>query len=177
MLKFPSYVKEGRSPWLKEENPQINWQTASISYEEANAASEEEADDLPEIPHHYTSFISVFGEEEFNKLPPHRPYDIDIELKEDAQLGHAPLYSMTPAESKELKNWLDKEVALGKIRPSKSATASPVMFVKKKDGSLRLVVDYRKLNDATKKNSYPLPRPDDLMTCIQGAKIFTKLDL
>ncbi|EUC55739.1 Transposon Tf2-1 polyprotein, partial [Rhizoctonia solani AG-3 Rhs1AP] len=165
------------SPWLKEENPQINWQQGSLKYEEAKAASKEEADNNPIIPPQYHQFISVFGEEEFNKLPPHRPYDIDIELKENQDLGHAPLYSMTPAESRELKTWLEKEVALGKIQPSKSPIASPVMFVKKKDGSLRLVVDYRKLNDATCKNSYPLPRQDDLMARLQGAKIFTKLDL
>ena len=84
---------------------------------------------------------------------------------------------MTPAESKELKSWLDKELALGKITNSKSPIASPVMFIKKKDGSLRLVVDYCKLNKATHKNSYPLPRQDDLMAWLQGAKIFTKLDL
>ncbi|CUA70761.1 Transposon Tf2-11 polyprotein [Rhizoctonia solani] len=163
-------------PWLSEENPQINWRTGIISYETAQFADEQEANDHP-IPKEYLEFAKVFGEEEFNKLPPHRPYDIDIELKEDAKLGHAPLYSMTPAESKELKEWLDKELAQGKITPSKSPIASPVMFVKKKDGSLRLVVDYRKLNEATKKNSYPLPRQDDLLAKIQGAQIFTKLDL
>ena len=80
----------------------------------------------------YSKFTSVFGEEEFNTLPLHQPYDIDIELKEDTNLGHAPLYSMTPAESKELKSWLDKELSLGKITASKSPIASPVMFVKKR---------------------------------------------
>ncbi|CUA70421.1 Transposon Tf2-7 polyprotein [Rhizoctonia solani] len=162
--------------WLTEENPQINWQMGTINYETAKVADEQEADNHP-IPKEYLEFAKVFGEEEFNKLPPHRPYDIDIKLKEDAKLGHAPLYSMTPAKSRELKEWLDKELAQGKITPSKSPIASPVMFVKKKDGSLRLVVDYQKLNEATKKNSYPLPRQDDLLAKIQGAKIFTKLDL
>ena len=96
------------SPWLREENPLINWSKGSITYKEAKAASEEEADDNPNIPSQYLEFATVFGEEEFNKLPPHRPYDIDIELKEDANLGHAPLYSMTPTESKELKSWLTR---------------------------------------------------------------------
>ncbi|CUA69494.1 Transposon Tf2-7 polyprotein [Rhizoctonia solani] len=143
--------------WLTEENPLINWKTGSIQYKEAKIADEQEADNHP-IPKEYAEFSKVFGEEEFNKLPPHRPYDIDIELKEDAKLGHAPLYSMTPVESKELKDWLDKELSQGKITPSKSPIASP-------------------LNKATKKNSYPLPRQDDLLAKIQGAKIFTKLDL
>ncbi|CUA74819.1 Transposon Tf2-7 polyprotein [Rhizoctonia solani] len=163
-------------PWLTKENPQINWKTGVINYKTAKIANKEEADNHP-IPAEYKEFAKVFGEEEFNQLPPHRPYNIDIELKDEAKLGHAPLYSMTPAESKELKEWLEKELHQGKITTSKSPIASPVMFVKKKDGSLRLVVDYQKLNEATKKNSYPLPRHDDLLAKIQGAKIFTKLDL
>ncbi|KAF8754651.1 hypothetical protein RHS01_05817 [Rhizoctonia solani] len=65
----------------------------------------------------------------------------------------------------------------GKIRPSKSSISSPVMFVPKKDGSCCLVVDYRCLNNRTKKNVYPLPRPNDLMAQLRGAKVFTKLDL
>ncbi|KAF8747897.1 Chromo (CHRromatin Organization MOdifier) domain [Rhizoctonia solani] len=81
------------------------------------------------------------------------------------------------AKSATLKDWLRDELKAGKIRPSKSSISSPVMFVPKKDGSRRLVVDYRRLNNRTKKNVYPLPRPDDLMAQLRGAKVFTKLDL
>ncbi|KAF8748003.1 hypothetical protein RHS01_11140 [Rhizoctonia solani] len=84
---------------------------------------------------------------------------------------------MTDAESATLKDWLRDELKAGKICPSKSSISSPVMFVPKKDGSCRLVVDYRHLNNRTKKNVYPLPRPDDLMAQLRGAKVFTKLDL
>ncbi|CCO34728.1 Retrotransposable element Tf2 155 kDa protein type 1 [Rhizoctonia solani AG-1 IB] len=141
-------------------------------------AQEEEADNEPlkNIPEQYHPFAKVFGEEEFNKLPPHRAYDIEIELTEEGPLN-SPLYSMTDAESVTLKQWLEDELKAGKIRPSKSPISSPVMFVPKKDGSRRLVVDYRKLNARSKKNVYPLPRPDDLMSKLRGAKIFTKLDL
>ncbi|KAF8675264.1 hypothetical protein RHS04_06745 [Rhizoctonia solani] len=83
---------------------------------------------------------------------------------------------MTDAESKALKQHIDKELATGKICPSTSLAGAPVMFVKKADGSLWLVVDYRKLNDITHKNVYPLPRQDDLMAKLQNAKLFTKLD-
>ncbi|CCO36331.1 hypothetical protein RSOLAG1IB_11709 [Rhizoctonia solani AG-1 IB] len=121
-------------------------------------------------------YAKVFGEEEFNKLPPHRHYNISIELTEDGPLN-SPLYSMTDAESVTLKEWLEAELKARKIRPSKSSISSLVMFVPKKDGSRRLVVDYRRLNNRTKKNVYPLPRPDNLMSKLQGAKIFTKLDL
>ncbi|KAF8751633.1 hypothetical protein RHS01_08618, partial [Rhizoctonia solani] len=84
---------------------------------------------------------------------------------------------MTDAESATLKDWLRDELKAGRSAPSKSSISSPVMFVPKKDGSRRLVVDYRCLNNRTKKNVYPLPRPDDLMAQLRGAKIFTKLDL
>ncbi|KAF8748393.1 hypothetical protein RHS01_10878 [Rhizoctonia solani] len=84
---------------------------------------------------------------------------------------------MTNAESKALKQHIDEELATGKIRPSTSSAGAPVMFMKKADGSLRLVVNYRKLNDVTHKNVYPLPRQDDLMAKLRHAKLFTKLDL
>ncbi|CEL54439.1 Retrotransposable element Tf2 155 kDa protein type 1 OS=Schizosaccharomyces pombe (strain 972 / ATCC 24843) GN=Tf2-1 PE=4 SV=1 [Rhizoctonia solani AG-1 IB] len=169
--------------WLEQETPKIDWLSRTLSFpiptpETAHIAQEEEADDDPlkDIPEQYHPFAKVFGEEEFNKLPPHRSYDIKIELTEEGPLN-SPLYSMTDAESVTLKQWLEDELKAGKIRPSKSPISSPVMFVPKKDGSRRLVVDYRKLNSRSKKNVYPLPRPDDLMSKLRGAKIFTKLDL
>ncbi|QRW18347.1 Retrotransposable element Tf2 protein [Rhizoctonia solani] len=84
---------------------------------------------------------------------------------------------MTDTKSITLKDWLRDKLKAGKICPSKSSISSPIMFVPKKDGSCRLVVDYRCLNNWTKKNVYPLPRPDDLMAQLRGAKVFTKLDL
>jgi hypothetical protein len=167
-------------PWLKAQNPSINWKEQSITFEElGQIASEEEADKNPlhGLPSIYHEFSRVFGEEEFKVLPPHRPYDLAIDLKEGAKLHHGPLYSMTELESQTLKKWIDEELAAGKIRRSESEAGAPVMFVKKSDGSLRLVVDYRRLNEVTKKNVYPLPRQDDLMAQLQGATIFTKLDL
>jgi hypothetical protein len=167
-------------PWLKTQNPDIDWKEQTITFPETvQIASEEEADKDPleGLPEAYHEFAKVFGEEKFKVLPPHRPYDLAIELKEGAKLHHGPLYSMTELESQALKKWIDKELTAGKIRSSESEAGAPVMFVKKVDGSLRLVVDYRHLNEVTKKNVYPLPRQDDLMAQLQGAKIFTKLDL
>ncbi|CCO36711.1 Retrotransposable element Tf2 155 kDa protein type 1 [Rhizoctonia solani AG-1 IB] len=168
--------------WLSSENPKIEWTSGTITFpkeELANIASEEETDPNPLalIPPEYHEFAQVFGEEEFKVLPPHRDYDIGIELTPEASLFHGPIYGMTDAESRALKEHLDSEVATGKIRPSKSPAGAPVMFVKKADGSLRLVVDYRKLNEVTVKDVYPLPRQDDLMAKLRDAKIFTKLDL
>ncbi|QRW15820.1 Retrotransposable element Tf2 protein [Rhizoctonia solani] len=166
--------------WLTTKAPLIDWQQGLITFpKQAQIASEEEADPDPlaDLPPQYHEFAKVFGKEEFKVLPPHREYDISIDLVLDAKLSPGPLYGMTDAESKVLKQHIDKELATGKIRPSTSSTGTPVMFVKKADGSLRLVVDYQKLNDVTHKNVYPLPRQDNLMAKLRHAKIFTKLDL
>ncbi|CEL62903.1 hypothetical protein RSOLAG1IB_12602 [Rhizoctonia solani AG-1 IB] len=133
--------------WLSSENPKIEWSNGIITFpkeESAAIALEEEPDPNPLvlIPPEYHEFAQVFGEEEFKVLPPHRDYDIGIELTPEASLFHGPIYGMTDAESRALKEHLDTKVATGKIRPSKSPAGAPVMFVKKADGSLRLVVDY-----------------------------------
>ncbi|KAF8752080.1 hypothetical protein RHS01_08077 [Rhizoctonia solani] len=107
---------------------------------------------------------------------PHTPPE-HVAIAEEEEADKNPWKDMTDAESATLKDWLRDELKAGKIRPSKSSISSPVMFVPKKDGSRRLVVDYRCLNNRTKKNVYPLPRPDDLMAQLRGAKVFTKLDL
>ncbi|QRW23208.1 Retrotransposable element Tf2 protein [Rhizoctonia solani] len=169
--------------WLEAHNPEIDWNSRTLSFphappEHATIAEEEEADKNPleGVPPKYHQYAKVFGEEEFNKLPPHRHYNIAIKLTEEGPLN-SPLYSMTDAKSATLKDWLRDELKAGKIRPSKSSISSPVMFVPKKDGSRCLVVDYCCLNNRTKKNVYPLPRPNDLMAQLRGAKVFTKLDL
>ncbi|KAF8751670.1 hypothetical protein RHS01_08248 [Rhizoctonia solani] len=166
--------------WLTAEAPLIDWQQGLVTFpEQVQIASEEEADldPLADLPPQYHEFAKVFGKEEFKVLPPHREYDISIDLVPDAKLTPGPIYGMTDAESKALKQHINKELATGKICPSTSLAGAPVMFVKKADGSLRLVVDYRKLNKVTHKNVYPLPRQDDIMAKLRHAKIFTKLDL
>ncbi|QRW17568.1 Retrotransposable element Tf2 protein [Rhizoctonia solani] len=159
--------------WLDADNPEIDWNSHTLSFlhmppEHVAIAKEEEANQNP--------LEGVFGEEEFNKLPPHRHYNIGIELTEEGPLN-SPLYSMTNAKSATLKDWLRDELRAGKICPSKSSISSLVMFVPKKDGSCRLVVDYCCLNNQTKKNVYLLPCPDDLVAQLHSAKVFTKLDL
>ncbi|KAL4032758.1 hypothetical protein IC575_005840 [Cucumis melo] len=84
---------------------------------------------------------------------------------------------MAPAELKELKVQLQELLDKGFIRPSVSPWGAPVLFVKKKDGSIRLCIDYRELNKVTVKNRYPLPRIDDLFDQLQGATVFSKIDL
>ena len=84
---------------------------------------------------------------------------------------------MAPAELRELKAQLQELLSKGFIRPSASPWGSSVFFVKKKDGSFRMCIDYRQLNKLTVKNKYPLPRIDDLFDQLQGACTFSKIDL
>lgn len=131
-----------------------------------------------EVPPQYSEFSSVFEKENFDELPPRRPWDHAIELKPDAEApSRTKVYPLSPAEQKELDAFLEENLQSGRIRPSKSPIAAPVFFVKKKDGSLRLVQDYRKLNAVTIKNSYPLPLIEELVNKLQNARFFTKFDV
>jgi len=110
-------------------------------------------------------------------LPPSREVDHKIELIPNSQPPSRPTYRMSATELAELKKQLEELTKSGFIQPSKSPFGAPVLFVKKKDGTMRMCVDYRALNDITIKNSYPLPRVDELFDRLQGAKYFSKIDL
>ncbi|GJV90442.1 putative nucleotidyltransferase, ribonuclease H [Tanacetum coccineum] len=115
--------------------------------------------------------------EELPGIPPIRDVEFNIELIPGAEpISKAP-YRMAPIELKELKDQLQELLERGFIRPSVSPWGAPVLFVKKKDGSMRLCIDYRELNKITIRNRYPLPRIDDLFDQLQGAKHFSKIDL
>jgi hypothetical protein len=110
-------------------------------------------------------------------LPPGREQDFQIELVPGTRPIYKTPYKMAPVEQVELKKQLDELLAKGFIRPSKSPWAFPVLFVEKKDGTKKLCVDYRALNQVTIKNNYPLPRIDALFDQLKGAKVFSKIDL
>ncbi|XP_058203051.1 uncharacterized protein LOC131317519 [Rhododendron vialii] len=128
------------------------------------------------LPHVICEYEDVFSEE-LPGLPPPRELDFTIEL----QLGTAPIsmapYRMAPAELRELKTQLQELLEKGFIRPSTSPWGAPALFVKKKEGTLRLCIDYRQLNKVTIKNRYPLPRIDDLFDQLRGSTCFSKIDL
>jgi hypothetical protein len=109
------------------------------------------------------------------------PPDRDVEFVIDLLPGTAPIskrpYRMSVEELKELKKQLTELQEAGYIRPSSSPWGALVLFVQKKDGSQRMCVDYRSLNDVTMKNKYLLPRIEDLFDQMRGARVFSKIDL
>ena len=131
----------------------------------------------PEIPHHYSEFQDLFEKEAADKLPAHQPWDHTIPLQPGTTPPFGPIYSLSKVELDALRSYLDENLARGFIRPSASPAGSPILFVKKKNGELRLCVDFRGLNLITIKNRYALPLISELLDRLQGAKYFTKLDL
>ncbi|CCO34607.1 Retrotransposable element Tf2 155 kDa protein type 3 [Rhizoctonia solani AG-1 IB] len=129
------------------------------------------------IPEEFKAFQKVFSNDFFTTLPAHCSYDCAIPLEDGKDVPYGPIYPMTPSETTALKEHIDSELAGGKICRSTSPAGAPVMFVKRADGRLRLVVDYRRLNAITIKDCYALPRQDELIEKLCHAMIFTKLDL
>nr|GEZ69490.1 putative reverse transcriptase domain-containing protein [Tanacetum cinerariifolium] len=121
-------------------------------------------------------FLKVFPED-LPGIPPTRQVEFRIDLVPDAApVARAP-YRLAPPEMKELADQLQELTDKGFIRPSSSPWGAPVLFVKKKDGSFWMCIDYRELNKLTVKNRYPLPRIDDLFDQLQGSSVYSKIDL
>ncbi|MBW0574521.1 hypothetical protein O181_114236 [Austropuccinia psidii MF-1] len=128
------------------------------------------------VPPVYHKYLDVFSKVKAEKLPPHHACDHHIKLE-----GSLPpvgvIYPLSNQESDTLRAYISENVEKGFIWPSSSSTGAPVLFVKKKDGGLRLCVDYRKLNAGTRKNKYPVPPMNQLLTSFNGSTIFSKIDL
>ncbi|KAH0748200.1 hypothetical protein KY290_027432 [Solanum tuberosum] len=173
MVEF--YVIMGMD-WLASCYAKVDWRTKRVHFHfpneavlewEGNVATprvrvrdvEAEPLTLQSVPV-VNEFIDVFPEE----LPGTQPISI-------------PPYRMAPTELRELKEQLKDLLENGFIRPSVSPWGAPVLYVRKKDDTLRMCIDYRQLNRVTIKNKYPLPRIDDLFDQLQGTKCFSKIDL
>ena len=150
--------------------------SSTISQQLAEAfQTNEEA--LTPIPNYLKEFTAVFSKQSFDVLPESKEWDHAVELVPGSKPSRCKVYPLSPAKQKELDAFLKENLETGHIRPSKSPMSSPVFFIKKKDGSLQLVQDYRALNAITVKNKYPLPLISELINKLQGAKYFTKLDV
>ncbi|KAL4009381.1 hypothetical protein ACER0C_003233 [Sarotherodon galilaeus] len=181
-------------PWLCLHNPVIDWRKESISGwgEECHMSclkaatpamnlspskTISEPPDLSSIPSVYHDLAQVFCKDKARSLPPHRPYDCGIDLLPGAPLPTSRLYSLSRPEWESMEKYINESLAAGLIRPSSSPVAAGFFFVTKKDKSLRPCIDYRSLNSITVKNKYPLPLLSSAFELLQGATIFTKLDL
>jgi len=131
------------------------------------------------VPERYKEFIDLFDPEGTTaELPPYRSFDLAIDLKKGAQPPWGPIYVLSEVELEALKEYLEGMLRTGKIRPSMSPAGTPIPFVPKPHGrGLRLCVDYCGLNKVTIMNRYLLPLMNELRDRVQGAKIFTKIDL
>jgi len=158
-----------------ENNQEICAATQEIFVDESEKQSLSTKENI--IQNYYPSLKQAFEKSEADKLPPHRSYDMSIELIPGSQLFYGPIYSVTNTEMGELKKYIKENLQKGFIRKSNSPAGAPILFVKKHDGSYRICIDYRKLNSITVRNSYPIPRINDLIESFQGAVIFTRLDL
>ncbi|GJS03715.1 putative reverse transcriptase domain-containing protein [Tanacetum coccineum] len=146
---------------------------AHVTTKKAEDKSEEKRlEDVPIV----RDFPDVFPED-LPGLPPTRQVEFQIDLVPGAApVARAP-YRLAPSEMKELSEQLQELSDKGFIRPSSSPWGAPVLFVKKKDGSFQMCIDYQELNKLTVKNRYPLPRTDDLFDQLQGLSVYSKIDL
>ena len=180
-------------PWLVKHNPHIDWVGRCImgwspfchshcllhAQTLLSPASEspEEFPDLSGVPPDYMDLKPVFSRSKASSLPPHRPYDCAIDLLPGTSPPRGRLYSLSRPETEAMDKYVQESLVAGIIRPSSSPAGAGFFFVGKKDGSLRPCIDYRGLNDVTVKNRYPLPLMSSAFELLQGATVFTKLDL
>ncbi|GJZ09844.1 putative reverse transcriptase domain-containing protein, partial [Tanacetum coccineum] len=157
---------------LEHQNAEVHRPRMSSVLDSNDEGGERRIEDVPVV----RDFPKVFPEE-LPGLPPTRQVEFHIELiPGDAPVARAP-YRLAPAKMKELAEQLKELSEKCFIRPSSSPWGALILFVKKKDGSFRMCIDYRELNKLTVKNRYPLPRIDDLFDQLQESSIYSKIDL
>lgn len=179
-------------PWLRKHNPTIDWKMGTIEFPMWNSTqaprvkipariedicvTEEQGQLI--LPGEYEGFRQLFEEgDPDTALPAHQPWDHEIPLIEGKQPTFSKIYPLSESRLQALREYLDENLRKGFIRPSQSPAGYPIVFVPKKDGKLRMCVDYRQLNEITVKDRYPLPLINEMHDRLRGAKWFTKLDL
>jgi hypothetical protein len=130
------------------------------------------------VPDEYKEFEQLFQKKPpESELPEHQEWDHEIPIEPGKKPSFGPIYQLSAKELQTLREYLDENLKRKFIRPSKSPAGHPILFVPKKDGTIRLCVDYRSLNNITVKNRYALPLISELQDRFQGAKYFTSLDI
>jgi hypothetical protein len=169
-LKTLGRPKEGEAIFVRR---------ANIAQEMAHQyqAKREKVDES--VPEQFRKFTKVFSEKESRRFPPDRNPNYQIEFTDKApEYLNCKVYPLTKLETETLKKYLADELEKGFLEPSKSAFTSPVFFINKKDGKeKRLVIDYRRLNEFTKRDNGPLPRMDDVLRQLEGMELFSKFDI
>jgi len=193
--------------WLVKHNPEVNWKNGTIWFtrcpgyyimkhediqfntrrqmamdktEQDNGKISKEPDKTnPEdLPDYIRPFTHLFNKKKFEKLLERQEWDHKINLMDEAPKElNAKAYTMTLKEEEALNQWLDEQLKVGLIVESKSRYAAPCFYIPKKDGSLQLVQDYRKLNQVMIKDKMPLPLIGEVIDKLKEAKYFNKLDL
>ena len=129
------------------------------------------------LPTCLDKYLDVFSTANAKQLAPHRNVDMAIDLQPGKEPPYGPIYPLSQTELAALREFLEENLKKGFIRESKSLAGAPILFAPKKDGGLRLCVDYRGLNAVTVKNRYPLPLITEIMDRVTGAQYFSKIDL
>ena len=144
---------------------------------QANSAKLAEAPDPSNIPSKYYEFADIFSKTKAETLPLHYSYNLKINLEEGAQPLVGLIYSLLASEQENLKKFIDENLNIGFIRPTSSLHSILVLFVKKKDGSLCLCVDFCGLNHISEKDHYPLLLIFNLLDSSHKAWVYSKIDL
>jgi hypothetical protein len=177
--------------WMSKYQGHIDCARKAITVTSSNGVQIENIATMPSRKAYYKKSVSGLTLDQvpvvceypdvFPEELPGMPPDRDIEFVIELIPGIAPIaqrpYLMNPQELEELKKQLADMLNKSLISPSASPWGSPVLFVDKRDGTIRLCVDYRKLNEVTIKNKYPLPKIEDLFDQLNGSKVFSKIDL
>jgi len=180
---FRQFYRRGETTgiliWDEVDN-EIQLEAINISTELVikNKKNNEDQDIRETVPREYHHLLDVFEKREKTTVPPHWPgIDLGINLEEGRTVPIKKIYALSYDQLEELHRYIKQNEDRGWIRRVKSGRASPIMFVKKKDGKLRLCADYRALNEVTKKDQHPLPLISEALDRLGGAKYFTKLDI
>jgi len=181
--------------WLAAHNPEIDWDKEEVEMtycppiyrkrkqeEKRKEVKKMERDKDKEtlkklVPKRFWRWGKVFGKKKSKRIPVQKTWNYAIELKEGFMLKKEKIYSLSREKREEVQAFVEDQLRKGYIQPSKSPQISPVYFIAKKDGTRRMVQDYRHINQWMIKNGYPLSLIVDILDGVGKRKVFTKLDL